>query len=337
MREMGRFTVALVALLLSATPCLADTTTLRITGVFGLINLPFYVVADKHMIEEQARAAGLPEPQIVMSTVSGGANAADLLLSGAADVSAGSSTNLMLLWDRTRTMPQRRVLGMMALADSPVFLVTVDPNIKTLSDYKSGDRIAVTNVKSSIQAITLEMAAASAFGWDNRGRLDPLMVVMPHEEGMSALLSAGTEVKSQAAQLPFSEQELQSGKAHLLVTTTDVVGGPSNVAVVLSAAPFKAQNPRLYGAVQAAFVEAIVFINAHKQEAASIYYQHEKQRNGIEWIAEILRQPHLVQFTQTPHATQKLADFMFKTGLLHSRPASWRELFWDPDSLGEGN
>ncbi len=336
MRKPARYGVALAALLLSIRPCLAESTTLRITGVFGLINLPFYVVADKHMIEEQARAAGLPEPHIVMTTVSGGANAADLLLSGAADVSAGSSTNLMLLWDRTRAMPQRRVLGMMALADSPVFLVTVDPDIKTLSDYKAGDRIAVTNVKSSIQAITLEMAAARAFGWDNRGRLDPLMVVMPHEEGMAALLSAGTEVKSQAAQLPFSEQELQSGKAHLLLTTTDVVGGPSNVAVVLSSAPFRSQNPRLYAAVQAAFTEAIAFINADKQQAASIYYEHEKQKNGIDWIADILRRPELVQFTPTPHATQKLADFMFKTGLLHSRPASWQELFWEPASLGGG-
>jgi NitT/TauT family transport system substrate-binding protein len=329
--------LVLPLVLLTSGTAKAETSNVRIAGVYGLINLPVYVALEKHMIEEQARLAGLPAIKVTPTIVSGGANAADLLLSGNVDVAAASITNLLVLWDRTHEMGPRQVRGMSALADSPVFLITADPRIKSLGDYTPNDRIAVTNIKSSIQAITLDMAAAKAFGWDQRFRLEPLTVAMPHEDGMAALLTGATEVKSQAAQLPFAQEELESGKTRLLLTTTDVLGGPANISVAMTTAKFRNDNPKAYGAVAAALREATTFIENNKQEAAEIYVKNEPQKKGVNWILNILQKPELVAFTFTPHGNQQLADFMFQTGLLHSRPASWQELYWDPASMGQGN
>jgi NitT/TauT family transport system substrate-binding protein len=215
-----------LALLACGVPVRAEITNVRVGGIYGLVNLPVYVVEDRHLIEAHAAAAGMPGVTVTSTQVSGGATAADLLLSGNVDVSSVGATNMMVLWDRTRAMHAQQARGMMALCDSPVSLITVDPRIKSLRDFTDADRIAVTSIKVSVQAMVLQMAVAKEFGWDERTKLDQLMVMMPHEDGMAALLSGGAEVKTQAAQLPFSVEELQSGKAHLEVDPIGVTSLP---------------------------------------------------------------------------------------------------------------
>jgi NitT/TauT family transport system substrate-binding protein len=163
------------------------------------------------------------------------------------------------------------------------------------------------------------------------------MVAMPHEDGMAALLTGATEVKSQAAQLPFSVQEMESGKAHLLLTSPQVVGGPSNISVAITTDGFRTENPKLYAAVVAGLNDAIAYINADKQAAAELYVQHEPQKKGVEWIYGILQNPDLIAFTPTPHGTGKFTDFMYQMGLLKTHAASWEDLYWTNSLLAGGN
>jgi NitT/TauT family transport system substrate-binding protein len=329
---------AAIALLLGGPhPADADPNEVTIGGVYGLASLPVYVAMELHLVEAQAKALGLPDVKASFRIVSGGANAADLLVSSNVDVAAASITNMMVLWDKTRSLKQKSIRGMMPLADSPVFLITTDPTINSLRDFKDTDRIAVTNVKVSIQSIILAMAAAKEFGWEQRFKFDPRSVAMPHEDGMAALLSGGGEVKTQAAQLPFSVIEMESGKAHLLLTSTDVLDGPHNIAVAVTTDQFRSERPKLYAAVVAAFQQAIDFINENKRAAAEIYVKYEPQKNGVDWIYNILQKPELINFTSTPHGNEKIADFMFKTKLLRNRPESWKDLYWEGAPAKDGN
>jgi NitT/TauT family transport system substrate-binding protein len=325
------FAAAAAAVWLAALgrPAVAETHDVRIGGIYGLANLPTYVVEDRHLIEAEAAAAGMPDLKVTAIQVSGGATAANLLLSGNADVAAVGSTNLFFLWDKTYGTGAREIRGMLAMCDSPVSLVTTNPKIHSLSDYTAADRIAVTSLIVSVQAITLQMAAAKAFGWDGRDKLAPLMVMMPHQDGMAALLSGSTVVQSQAAQVPFSVEELQSGKAHLILTSDQVLGGPTNLGVVITTARFREQNPKVYAIVAQAFTKAVAWINANRMQAAEIYVRHEPQKNGVQWVYDMLNNPGDIIFTTTPHGTEHLADFMFKAGLLKHEPHSWKDLYWN--------
>ena len=83
----------------------------------------------------------------------------EALISGNVDVGSGGVPGLLHLWSRTKGTPQE-VRGISALSSQPFLLNTTDPAIKTIKDFKDSDRIAVPAVKSSVQAITLQMAAA---------------------------------------------------------------------------------------------------------------------------------------------------------------------------------
>jgi NitT/TauT family transport system substrate-binding protein len=314
----------------------AETNEIRISNVFGLSSLPVYIAVERHLIEARAKAAGLPDLKVTLVRVSGGTTAADLLLSGNSDIASSGVTNMMVLWDRTLKLKQGQVRGIMALSDSVISLISVDPRIRTLRDFTDNDRIAVTSIRVSLQAIVLGMAAAKEFGWDQRAKLDPLTVAMPHEDGMAMLLSGNGVVKTQAAQVPFSVEEMDSGKAHLVLNSDDVMEGRSTLGIAFTTAKFRAENPTAYASVVAGLHDALDFINQNKREAAAIYVKYEPQKKGVEWVYGILQHDDLIKFNSVPHGTEKFTTFMYKSGLLRNRPESWKDLYWEngPDIAG---
>ena len=100
-------------------------------------------------------------------------------------------------------------------------MLSIDPRIKTLRDFREGDRIGISAIKVTDQAVTLQMAAAKEWGWDQRFRLDPLTVSMSNPDGMAALLSGRTELKNHYTIVPFSVLEEESGKVHRVMTSDD--------------------------------------------------------------------------------------------------------------------
>ena len=61
----------------------------------------------------------------------------------------------------------------------PLYLNTNNPNVKSIKDFTSKDKIALPAVKVSIQAVTLQMAAEKEFGEGNQNKLDALTVSTP--------------------------------------------------------------------------------------------------------------------------------------------------------------
>ena len=137
-----------------------------------------------------------------------------------------------VLWDKTRGA--NKVRGMMPLSSSSVLVLTTDPRIKTIRDFTDKDRIAVSAVKVTAQAIALQMAAAKEWGWDQRFRLDSLLVSMSNPDAMAAVLGGHSEIKTHASIIPFSVIEMESGKVHQVMTSADYLD-PGSTTVVMSA------------------------------------------------------------------------------------------------------
>ncbi|MGE3916148.1 MAG: ABC transporter substrate-binding protein, partial [Hyphomicrobiaceae bacterium] len=78
-----------------------------------------------------------------------------------------------------------------------------------------------------------------------------------------------------------------------------------------------------------AFEEATKAINADKKGAAARYLEIAKDRkSSVEDIAAMLTDPD-TEFTMTPKATMKYAEFMHKVGSIKVKPASWKDLCFE--------
>ena len=319
--------LGVLAVMLWARAACAEADHVRIAQPYGLLYLPSYVVADRHLIERGAEAAGLGAVTVTLTRLASGPAGSDMLLAGDADLAMGGWGPALTLWDKTKG--SQKVRGLAPLCSSPMYVVSTDPRIRTLADFTAKDRIAVSAIKVTDQAITLQMAAAKLWGWDARFRLDPLTVAMSNPDGQAALLGGISEVRTHATIIPFSVAELESGKAHLVFTSDDVMQPGATSVVVYASARFHDPNPRLYAATAAAFEEAVGWINTNPREAAAIYLAREPRQEGIDWIEALIRDPARIRYGTTPRGMMEHAAFMHAVGTLKNKPTDWRELFWD--------
>jgi NitT/TauT family transport system substrate-binding protein len=327
--------VLLLLTLLLPQAARAEADTVRIAQPYGLVYLPSYVAVDRHMIEQHAAAAGLGPIKVTLTRLASGPAGSDMILAGDADLAMGGFGPALTLWDKTRGA--QKVRGVLPLCSSPLLLVSTDPRIHSIKDFTDTDRIAVSAIKVTDQAITLQMAAAKEWGWDQRFRLDSLTVSMSNPDGQAALLGGLSEVRNHATIIPFSVAELESGKAHLVLSSDDVLEPGSTSVVVYASARFHDPNPKLYAATAQAFEDAIDWINAHPHEAAEIYVAREPQKNGIDWIERMIRDPARIRYSATPRGMQTHADFMHAVGTLKNKADSWKDLFWDNMATKDGS
>ena len=163
MKRMGWSVAgALVGMLLIARPALAEVTELKIAKQYGINYLQLMVMEDRKLIEKHARQEGIPDLTVNWYKFANGGLMNDALLSGDVHFVSGGVGPIITLWAKTRDNMGVRAVS--SLNSMPVVLTTRNPDVKTVSDFTDKDRIALPAVKVSIQAVTLQMAAAKAFG-----------------------------------------------------------------------------------------------------------------------------------------------------------------------------
>ena len=171
--------------------------------------------------------------------------------------------------DTTAATPQQ-VRGLAALAQRPYVLVTRNPAIKTILDFKETDRIAVPALKSSGPALLLQMAAAQEWGPESYGKLDPMMVARSDEAATEAIESGKGEIASHFSRSPYSDGELADPKIRRIMDSFDIAG-PHSASLLVTTKAFHDANPKLCAAVFAALTEADQLIKANPGHAAEIY------------------------------------------------------------------
>ena len=210
---------------------------------------------------------------------------------------------------------------------TPMWLNVNNPAIKSIRDFTDKDKIAVTAVKVSIPAIIMQMAAMKEWGKENYAKLDPWTVSMSHPDGMAAFLSK-RDISAHFTSPPFMYKELEQPGIHRIMSSDDVMGGPTTFSNLYSTSKFHDANPRVYKVVLAAFIEAIELINKDKKQAAEIYLRVSGDKKST--VAEIQKQledPNLV-FTATPRNIQKYADFMHEDGSIKVKAGSWKDVYF---------
>jgi NitT/TauT family transport system substrate-binding protein len=299
--------------------------TIRIAEQFGIGYLPLQVIRRQKLIEKHGAAQGLAVT-VAWAQLSGGSAMNDALLSGSIDVGSGGVGPLLLIWDRTKGNAEVR--GIAAINNMPLFLNVNSSTLTSIKDFTAKDRIALPAVKISVQARTLQMAAEQAFGDGRFDALDAFTVSLPHPDAAAALLSGSAEITAHLTSPPYQYQELQNPKVHRILSSYDVLGGPSTFNSVWARKAFRDNNRKTYAAFLAALQEAVTFIGANRAEAASIYVAANGRGLDRAFIETMLGDPD-IQFTLTPRNTFKYAELMARIGVLKNRPASWKDYYFD--------
>ncbi|HKE39941.1 MAG TPA: ABC transporter substrate-binding protein [Casimicrobiaceae bacterium] len=322
-RRLAWLCATALVLEMASVPARAEVSEVRISKQPSIIYLPLVVMEQNKLLEKRAKTAGLGDIKASWITFNSGGASTDALLAGNVDLVTSGVSNLLLLWERTKG----EVNGVTSVGGLPMLLVTRDPEVKTLKDFSAKDKIAVPTIKVSSQAMVLKMALEKMYGQAARDSLDPMTVQLGHPDAMIAVVGGTSEVNSHFSAPPYQYTELKTPGVHLVLDSSTVFGGPASNAVVFGTRKFYDANPQTIAAFMAALEEANQIIARDPAAAAKIYLDATKEKYSVDEVVTMIKAPNVV-YSTTPNATMVFADFMFKTGLIKTRPATWKEFFF---------
>lgn len=308
-----------------ATPRARAATTVRITRQPSIIYMPTYIMEAQALIEKHAATLGVPGVSVQWTTFNGGGAATDALLAGSVDMVNTGVGNMLLLWDRTHG----RVKAFVATCAEPLVLVSRDPRIKSLADFRPTDRIAVPTIKISTQAVLLSIAAVDMFGKNDAGHFDPLTVQFGHPDAMAQLLDPGSTVRSHFSAPPFFAEELKRVPGcHVVTDSPTILGGPMSQAILFTTQAYADANAPMLAATRAAVADATALIHADPREAVRIYRRASGDALTEDALGEVLAMPGMADFSVNPQGTMRFATHLASVGLLKTTPASWKDYFF---------
>ena len=332
MLEWRAFGVA-VAMLAGIMQAKAEVTEVTVAQQYGVAFLPMMIMERDGLAEKHAKKAGLDGVKLNWVKVAGPSVMNDGLLSGTMHFAAQGAPSMITLWDRTRG--NMGIKGVSAMTTYPLYLVTKNPDVKSIKDFTDKDKIAVPSVKISTQAIMLQMAAAEAFGEKNYTKLDPLTISLAHPDAFLALTNNTAGVNAHFASSPFYEQEIKMPGAHVITTNYKILGGPASALIVTTTTKFREINPKTYRAFYDGLAEAIEVVNKDKRAAAKAYLEMAKDtKNSVEDIFAIINDKDYA-YTLQPQKVLKTAQFMAKVGSIKQTPKTVEEMFF-PEAAGLG-
>lgn len=303
----------------------AEVSEVRMSRGLSFGFLPTIVMEDQKLIQKHARAAGLGDIKVTWHRFTGGVMMNDALLAGQVDFAGGGPPPFAVLWAKTQGT-KVEVKGVAAMCTSPMYLLTRNPEIKSIRDFGPKDRILVPGANISDQAVVLQMVSEQAFG--DPHKLDRLTVVLSLPDGFATLLSRGG-ANSQFSGPPFQYETELLSQHHIyrVLSSDDVLGGPATFIMMWTTTRFHDANPKTYAAVYAALGDAISLINSDHKKAAEIFLRVTKEKLSLAETERILGEPDL-RYSLTPENTMKYVDFLHHIGTIKKSPASWKDLFF---------
>ena len=130
--------VGLIAGLSSAAH--AEVNTVRIAKQYGISYLSLTMMEEQHLLEKHAKAEGL-DLKVEWLRFSSGSGMNEALLSGNLDFAGGGVGPMLTIWGKTQN--NYKVKGVAAINSMPLYLVTTNPNVKTIKDFTDKDKIGI--------------------------------------------------------------------------------------------------------------------------------------------------------------------------------------------------
>lgn len=306
-------------------PIHAESASVKVATQIGLSYLPLIVMEHDRLWQQKAREKGL-SLEVEYLQLGGGSSLNDALLSDSVQIVSGGLAPMLTMWDRTAK--NYRVKALSAINAYPEYLLTNKPAIKSIRDFTPADRIALPSIRISLQAVLLAIGVEKAFGAGKSNALDDIEVAMAHPEAYAALTTGAGNISGYMSSMPFQERALQRPGISKVTDSFEILGGPATHSVIYAKSDFVEKNPKLTEAFIEAQLAAVENIRTNPSGAIDKYFAVTRDMTSRETIEAILRDKDC-NFDIYPKATMQIADFMARTGILKTRPASWKDYFFD--------
>lgn len=243
---------------------------------YGLGYLPAKIVQEKKLVEKYYDG----DITVNWKTIGSGAEVNEGIISG--DLQGGFMGAPPAITGVMNEVPYKIFTEM---SRAPNRLYTNDPNIKSLADFGTKDKIAVVG-QGSTQHITLAKACKAVL--NDAHALDKNLVEMPHPDGYQALVAG--QVKGHVTSMPYTFKEMKDKNLYEVkdFVQTDFMGFPGSTHLVGVLANEINEDATLYDAIVKAFAEAIAFLKDEKNfpEIAKMFYEEEgcTEEEAIEYL-----------------------------------------------------
>ncbi len=317
--------VAAAAFAFAANAARAETRVVRIAKQYGISYLPLTIMQEKKLLEAEGRKLGL-DLATEWVRFTGGPPMNEALISGNLDFASGGVGPMVTIW--ARTQGNLKVKGICALNSMPLYLNSINPNVKTIKDFTEKDRIALPAVRVSMQAVILQMAAEKMFGPGQEHKLDAWTVSLSHPDGLAQMMSGKSEITAHFTSAPFMYTELADKRVHRVLDSYDVFNGPHTFNVVWASAKLYEGEPKIVQAFLAALRTAMQQINDDPAAAAALWVKADKSKLTPAEAEKIVRDKEN-SWTLTPQKVMVVADYMARVKMVPLTPKSWQDMFID--------
>ena len=235
------------------------------------------LMEEQKLIEKHAKAAGV-DVKVGWAKFAGGNVMNDALLSGSLHLASGGVGPLVTLWARTRGNLDVRAVA--ALNSMPLYLVTRNPDVKSIKDFTDKDRIALPAVKVSMQAVI----AADGCREGVRRRPAEQARRADRDDGASrreagaAVRPVGDHRAFRLAAVPVPGA--RAAGMRVVLTSYDVLGGPATFNVVWTTAKFRERESEALRGVRQGARRGDGEINRDKRAAAEAYLRISKDKDS---------------------------------------------------------
>jgi len=329
------FVATLVSIMCFATAASAEVNEVRISKGFGILYLPLIVMEDQKLLEKHAKLAGLGDVKVSWLMLDGGNVINDAMMAGTLDFAGTGAPGFITLWAKAKGIPNVEVVGVAGMSSTSLWLNTNNPDLKSLADFSSKDKIALPGIKTSLAAVVLQMIVAKEFGEENYAKLDPLTISLPHPEALAALVGGGTEINAHFTSPPFQYVEAKTPGIHRVLSSTDYLG---NITLDVTFAPkkFVDANPKMTQAFIDALDEANALIANDRKLASEIFAKNSKVKVEPADAQEMIEDKD-AKFDTTPNGIMNFAEFMHRAGLIKVVPSKWSDMFVPQLSARKGS
>ncbi len=303
----------------------AEPRVVKIATQYGISYLPLTIMAEKKLLEQEGKKLGL-DLSAEWLRLTAGPPMNEALISGNLDFASGGVGPMVTIWARTQS--GLKVKGITALNSMPLWLNSINPNVRTIKDFTDKDRIALPAVRVSMQAVILQMAVEKEFGKDQAHKLDAWTVSLSHPDGLAQMMSGKSEITAHFTSAPFMYQELADSRVHRVLNSYDVFGGHHTFNVVWATAKLYEGEPKVVQAFLSALRIAMKEINDDPAGAAALWVKADKSKLTPAQAEKIIRDPDN-KWTMTPERIMTVADYMSRSGMIPVKPKTWKDMFID--------